>query len=113
MAVKEERVETPLDMPEIALNTTVDTVGSVLAQALSQIPEVEYVLLTKEETFLNVWTVIDKLDRSVRHQIYDIEFDIMGKFPELHFDFHAIARRGRPAQTMLPSEATVIFFRER
>lgn len=108
-----DKVVIPLETIEYCLNTTEHTVGSFIGQALSQIPEVEYVLLMKEESFLNIWTVIDKLDRTVRDQIYRIEFDIMGKFPELLFDFHVIARRGRPAQTVLPSEAAVMFFRKR
>lgn len=99
------------EVGEAAVHTSGHNVGYFIGRALSQIPEVEYVLVKEEKTFLSIWTVIDKLDRSVRHQIYSVEFNIMSKFTEFRFDFHVIARMGRPPQAVLPLEATIIFFR--
>ena len=87
-------------------------IGHFIGHALSEVPEVEYVLTNVEGKFFIVWTVIDKVDWRVMDSIYDIELAIMDKFPDMEFDFHLICRQGRDPKALLPSEGKLAFSRD-
>jgi len=82
-----------------------------IAQNISKIPQVEYIFFSKRDTFYEIWTVINKLDREIRKKIYDIEFNILQKFKDLYFDFHIICRNDRDINELSSSKSKMIFKR--
>ncbi len=71
------------------------TLEKYIAIKISRVPDVEYIFISKEENILQVWIVINKLDRAVRDIIYDIEYSIIEHFRDIYFDFHVICRDDR------------------
>ncbi len=82
-----------------------------ISSKISEIKEVEYIYFIKKDTFYEIWTIINKLDREVRKQIYDIEFNILQKFKDLYFDFHIICRNDRDINELCSSKSKMIFQR--
>ncbi len=78
---------------------------------ISEIKEVEYIYFTKQDTFYEIWTIINKLDRELRKKIYDIEFNILQTFKNLYFDFHIICRNDRDINELCSSKSKMIFQR--
>lgn len=72
-----------------------------IASVLRQIDQVEGVYVCLEGDVFNVFTVIDKDDEDAYDCIYGGERSIIRQFPNLHFDFNVIARRGRLVQDIL------------
>jgi hypothetical protein len=91
----------------------VDTLTNMLENFLAQkfliIPEVEFVLFSLENDSIDIWTVINKLDREVRQAIYDVEYEILDLIKEFHFDFHVICRNDRNIKEIYPLNARMIF----
>jgi hypothetical protein len=82
-----------------------------VAEKFLTIPEVEYVLLSLENNSIDIWTVINKLDREIRKKIYDVEYDILDIIKDFQFDFHVICRNDRSIEELYPSKAGMIFQR--
>jgi hypothetical protein len=90
-------------------DTLTNALGNFIAQKFIDIPGVEYVLLSLENDSVDIWTVINKLDREIREKIYDVEFDILGIISNFHFDFHVICRNDRNIEELYPSNAKMVF----
>jgi hypothetical protein len=104
--------------PSIDENLQIDIIDSVtnrlenfLAERFFSIPEVEYVFLSIEKDSMDIWTVINKLDREIRKKIYDVEYDILDIIKGFEFDFHVICRNNRTIEELYPSNARMIFQR--
>jgi hypothetical protein len=82
-----------------------------IGQQIFIIPEVEHIFFSMENDYINVWTVINILDREVRRNIYDAEYGVMDFFKDLRFDFHVICRNNRNIKELHPSEANYILHR--
>jgi hypothetical protein len=82
-----------------------------IGQQIFVIPEVQYIFFSIESDYINVWTVINVLDREVRKRIYDAEYGVMDFFKDLRFDFHVICRNNRNINEIHPSEANYILQR--
>lgn len=80
-----------------------------VAEKIFTIPEVEYVFLSLENDSINIWTVINKLDREVRKKIYDVEYDILDILKGFQLDFHVICRNDRNIEELYTSNARMIF----
>jgi hypothetical protein len=89
-----------------------DRLENFVAERFLAIPSVEFVLLSLENDSINIWTVINKLDREVREKIYDVEYDILGILRDFQFDFHVMCRNDRNIEEMRPSNAKMIFQRQ-
>lgn len=96
-------------MPKVVWSS--DKLENIIAERISKVPEVEYILLSKIENYYEIWTVINKLDRGVREQIYDVEFNILRTFRGLYFDFHVICRNDRDIKEFYSSNTKIIFQR--
>jgi len=96
---------------EIA-NSADDSLDIFIAKSISQVPEVEYILLSKIDNHYEIWTVINKLDREVREKIYDLEYNILEHFSNIYFDFHVICRDDRNINEIFPTNA-IIFYRKK
>ncbi|MCK9376366.1 MAG: hypothetical protein M0P73_09455 [Syntrophobacterales bacterium] len=96
---------------EIA-NSKDDKLESFIAESISQVQEVEYILLSKIGNHYEIWIVINKLDREVRDRIYDVEYDILEQFSDTYFDFHVVCRDDRNIEDIFPTDA-IIFYRRK
>ncbi len=85
----------------IISNTIDDSLENYIIKTISQLPKVEQVKVSKIGNFYEVWTVINKLDRKVRQQIYNMEYSIMEKFRDIDFDFHVITRNNRNIKDLI------------
>jgi hypothetical protein len=94
-----------IDMAE----SLTDRLENFIAERFLDIPSVEFVFLSKENDSINIWTVINKLDRKIREKIYDIEYDILGILRGFRFDFHVMCRNDRNIEEIRPSNAKMIF----
>lgn len=92
---------------------TIDSSGynleSFISRSLSEVPEVEYIFTAKEENKMNVWIVMNQLNREAREKIYDIEYNILGQFNDTYFDFHVICREDRDIYELLPRNTIMIY----
>lgn len=80
-----------------------------IADKISVFTDVDYIIISKEESNFHVWTVMNKLDRTVRDKIYDIEYDILQHFSDIYFDFHVISMDDRDINDLFPSNAIIIY----
>ena len=92
-----------------AAETSTDRLETFIAESFLAIPQVEFVFLSVESNSIDIWTVINKLDREAREKIYDVEYDILGFLEEFNFDFHVICRNDRNIEVIRPSNAKMIF----
>jgi hypothetical protein len=93
------------------VNSIDDNLEMFIAKRISQISEVEYILLTKKDDYYEIWTIINKLDRGVRDKIYDIEYNILEHFEDKYFDFHVICRNDKSIKEICPPNY-IIFYRK-
>jgi hypothetical protein len=91
------------------IDSSTNRLENFIAQKFIAIPGVEYVLISLENDSVDIWTVINKLDRGIREKIYDVEFDILGIISNFHFDFHVICRNDRSIKELYPSNAKMVF----
>jgi len=96
-------------LPIDRTDTLTNSLENFVAQKFIAIPGVEYVLLSLENDSVDIWTVINKLDREIRKKIYDVEYDILGIISNFHFDFHVICRNDRSIKELYPSNAKMVF----
>ncbi|MFH1596101.1 MAG: hypothetical protein ABIG94_07005 [Pseudomonadota bacterium] len=106
-------IKTHLSMSQYETTNSVDDkVESFIARMVSKVPEVEYILLSKTDNYYEIWTVINRLDRKVREDIYDIEFFVLKSLNGLYFDFHVLCRNDRNINEMFSSRIKTIFRRK-
>jgi hypothetical protein len=91
------------------IDSSTNRLENFIAEKFFIIPEVEYVFLSLENDSIDIWTVINKLDRKVRNKIHDVEYDILGIINNFHFDFHVICRNDRNINEIYPSDAKMVF----
>ena len=94
-----------------AWNSIEYTLENYIADKISEIKEVEYIFIGKDNNIIDVSIIINKLDRIVRDQIYDIEYSIINYFRENLFDFHVICRDDRDIDEFFSSKAIMIYRR--
>jgi len=82
---------------------------SFISRRISEITAVEYIFTSKEENILQVWIIINELDREVRDRIYDIEYDILEHFKDIYFDFHVVCRNDRDMNELFPCNSIMIY----
>ena len=91
------------------IDTLTNRLENFIAEKFIAIPGVECVFLSLENYSVDIWTVINKLDREIRKKIYDVEYNILGIISDFHFDFHVICRNDRDIEELYPSNAKMIF----
>lgn len=72
----------------ISLASDQYTIENYIKQEISRIKEVKDISCNKKGNFLNIWVIIDHLDRKVREKIYEIELKLLKRFTDFNFDFH-------------------------
>ena len=87
------------------------TLENYIADEISEINEVEYIFVGKRNNIIDVSIIINKLDRTVRDRIYDIEYSMIGRFRNNYFDFHIICRDDRDINELFSSKAIMIYRR--
>ena len=76
------------------------SVEQVIGESFADIEAVERVHVFCDSGTYSVYTVIDDEDEAAISRIYQCERSVIRRFPELHFDFNVIARRGRPLSSI-------------
>lgn len=98
--------------PQYEISNTIENrLDNFIANKISEIPEVEYIFCLKKENYIEIWTIINKLDREVRKGIYNIEFDILEKIKGLYFYFHVVCRNDRNPEDLFSAQSKLIFQR--
>lgn len=67
-----------------------------VASSLANVPAVERVYVNWRGDSCNVVTIINEEDESAYDNIYDHERGLIHANKSVRFDFHVVARRGRP-----------------
>ncbi len=88
-----------------------DKIENYIASEFSVISDIEYIFLSKEKDSLNVWIIMNNLNREIRDSIYDIEFDILKKFNNIDFDFHVICRENKNISKLFFPNTEMIYQR--
>ncbi|MBW1956443.1 MAG: hypothetical protein JRI83_12125 [Deltaproteobacteria bacterium] len=89
-------------------NTRIIAIDNFFAEKFFTIQQVEAVFFRDDDNSIQVWTLINELDRSIRNRIYEIEFSIMKRFPEIGFDFHVMSRNNRDIEEIIPAGMKII-----
>lgn len=82
-----------------------------IGEQIFLIPEVEHIFFSIVNDSINVWTIINLLDREVRKRIYHAEYNILNFFRDLSFDFHVACRNNRNINEIHPSRTKYILHR--
>ena len=69
-----------------------------IGAAFADIQAVEQVYVRRQGDLCDVTTVIDNEDEDAYDLIYDHERNLIRSHRDLRFNFHVIARRGRPLE---------------
>jgi hypothetical protein len=93
-------------------NTAEDNLEIFIANNISKVSEVEYILVSKTDKYYEIWTVINKPNREVRDRIYDIEYNLLEHFRDCYFDFHVLCRDDRNIKDICPIN-TIMFYRKK
>jgi hypothetical protein len=74
----------------------------VVAKKLLSVPETEYVYVSNgNDGVRHVWTIVNSPPESVYDAIYEQEKELIEAFKTVEFDFHVIAREGRPLRSLI------------
>jgi hypothetical protein len=74
----------------------------VVAKKLLLVPETECVYVSNgKDGVRQVWTIVDSPPEAVFDAIYDQEKELIQAFKTTEFDFHVIAREGRPLRSVI------------
>jgi hypothetical protein len=82
-------------------------VNAFIGYEMKLVSQVEQVFISKEDDegkLLRVTIVVDERDAEVRAQIYRREQAVMDELKNLDFNFHILAREGRPLQSLITDE---------
>lgn len=97
---------------------TEDEMISTYVDLVQQIPEVQLVVLVKDDPYAGgarLWVVVDapRLDRNVENRVYDADFDVMRRYAEFPYDFRLINVRElrHPLEEVLP-DGDILFTRK-
>ena len=94
-----------------SVDSSTNRLENLIAEKLFAIPEVEYVFLSLENDLVNIWTIINTPHSDVKTRIYEVEYEILGLFKDLRFDFHVIFRNNADIDEVRPSNAKILFNR--
>jgi hypothetical protein len=75
-----------------------------IGHEMKLVPQVERVFVSREDEtgrVLRVTVVVDSRDAEVRASIYKREQAVMDEMKNFEFDFHIIAREGRPLASLI------------
>jgi hypothetical protein len=73
----------------------------LIARHLLSIKEVESLYIHTSQEMTRVWTVVDDPPEQVFDAIYDRERVVIRELAPDRFDFHVVARKGRPLRSVL------------
>lgn len=107
---KEGPSHTPSDLRE-QTDSFSAAIERNFAQMVSEIPEVERVLIRKDLDYMRIWTVIRDTDVNVEDRIYDAQLAFMDKFSDIPCDFSVIFRQDLDPAAINPLNAQALFRR--
>ena len=80
---------------------------SFISERISAIPEVEEVILSSEDKPINIWIIVNKLDRDVRKKFYDVRDNILKVLKGFRIEFYVVCRNDVDVNEFCsPKEAT-------
>jgi hypothetical protein len=86
-----EQADSPLSIRRNIIKEQ-EELSLTFAERVSQIEEVKKVMLTNDKEGLRIWTILDREpnNRELRNRIYDVEAEVLDRFPEVGIDFRLI-----------------------
>lgn len=107
----ELEAEEELAAPRAELNKEID----VLANWLVHISGVEELRVRETKMGFETWVVVNNASEETRYAIYDVEWELMRRFPDCTFDFHLIDREGMDLSSIVSfgEESLTIAIRRR
>jgi hypothetical protein len=76
-------------------------IPAYVAKQILAVKGTEYVYVKATDRVVRVWTVVDSPGEPVFDAIYDREKAIIDELNPIRFDFHVIAREGRPINSIV------------
>ena len=61
-----------------------------IGKQLAVVPEVEYVIASRNGNELHFWTIVNCFKNDVRRRIYALEGEVIDRYLDLSFDFHVL-----------------------
>lgn len=95
------------------ITTSENSLGQYISKNIAQVREVEYIYIYEEEKSITVYSIINELDRKIRHKIYDYQKKIMSSLPEFIFDFYVVARQDQTINNIAPSDFKITYKRKK
>ncbi len=78
--------------PFLAAEKTPENAVCDFSDSVSAIPEVMAITYQMEDDAILVWTFISRRDKAVRALVYEMELNLMERYPALLFDFHVLSK---------------------
>jgi hypothetical protein len=76
-------------------------IPAYIANQILAVPGTEYVYVKPGDGIVQVWTVVDSPGEPVFDAIYDREKALIDELKPVKFDFHVIAREGKPISSIV------------
>lgn len=79
-------------------------------EKVKQIPSVKKIYqFFDEDGWIKIWSIIEEHDSDIKDKIYDIELDILEKFPEDDIDFRVMVSSDDKSTRDIPDRANKIY----
>ena len=93
-------------------NSIENKLQNFIGRIIAEVSEVEYIYCCREGQVNCIWVFINELDPEVRREVYKKEIIISDLLPEEVFDFHVIARRNKPVQSIFRQDGIELVYKK-
>ena len=94
-------------------NSYEERLQTTIAKKIAEVPEVEYIYCERQDRAYLVWVIINQLDPSARHRIYEKQRELIGRFRDENFDFYVVARLDKPPELVVNQTSMELIFSRR
>ena len=106
-----QRSIAPVDFITQSVIARNQSLEAALANELGPIPGVRHILVERADEAVSVWVALDNSTKQVRERVFQKQFDLIDRFPEVSFDFNLVQAKDRtPAE--FASTARLVYSRE-
>lgn len=97
--------------PPEAERSTFKRMCEEFVESVRKISGVETVLAYPDELNYFLWTVVNKPDEATADKVYKAEYELLGRYPDVHVDFYLLERRDRSIRSIHPSGFRTVYKR--
>ncbi len=98
----------PSDHIADQINSRACGLPEFVAERFFAVPSVAAVAFQRGDETLHVWTILETWSEAQAGLVYDLEIELMERFPDIPFDFYVLSRDGRPIENLLRSASAYI-----